>query len=177
MSVLIVGCGLSGVVIAERIANILNKKVIIIEKRDHIGGNCYDYVDEETGILMNKYGAHLFHTNNEKVWNYVTKFDKWKRWEHKVLTFVDDKYVPMPVNITTINELCEQHLKNEEDVNVWLDKNKDPFNEFVAAMFKSQQSNQLLSFLFRDIGVEVATSGGKKGSQTISANHRVKFFF
>ena len=62
-------------------------------------------------------------------------------------------------------------------VNGWLDKNKDPINEFVAAMFKSQQSNQLLSFLFRDIGVEVATSGGKKGSQTISANHRVKFFF
>ncbi|MEI7801951.1 MAG: NAD(P)-binding protein [Bacteroidota bacterium] len=65
-SCLIVGCGLSGVVIAERIANKINSKVTIIEKRNHIGGNCYDYNDNETGILLNKYGAHLFHTNNEE---------------------------------------------------------------------------------------------------------------
>jgi UDP-galactopyranose mutase len=93
MSCLIVGCGLSGVVIAERIANILNHKVTIIEKRTHIGGNCYDYHEPTTGILMNKYGAHLFHTNNEEVWTYINKFDKWTRWEHKVLTNVDDKFV------------------------------------------------------------------------------------
>jgi UDP-galactopyranose mutase len=152
MSVLIVGCGLSGVVIAERIANILNKKVIIIEKRDHIGGNCYDYIDEETGILMNKYGAHLFHTNNEKVWNYVTQFDEWKRWEHKVLTFVDDKYVPMPVNITTINELCDQHLQNEKDVNVWLDKNRQKYDEILNSeeMAKSRIGNELYEKLVKD---------------------------
>ena len=65
---LIVGCGLSGATIAERIANVLNKKVVIIEKRDHIGGNCYDYRDEKTNILMCKYGAHLFKTNDEKIW-------------------------------------------------------------------------------------------------------------
>ena len=76
MSILIVGCGLSGVVIAERLANVLNKKVIIIEKRNHIGGNCYDYKEKESNILINKYGAHLFHTNNEKVWNYINKFKK-----------------------------------------------------------------------------------------------------
>ena len=64
---LIVGCGLSGVTIAERIANKLNCKVTIIEKRNHVDGNCYDYVDPETGILINKYGAHLFYTNNEIV--------------------------------------------------------------------------------------------------------------
>ena len=152
MSILIVGCGLSGVVIAERISNILNKKVIIIEKRDHIGGNCYDYIDEETGILMNKYGAHLFHTNNEKVWNYVTQFDEWKRWEHKVLTFVDDKYVPMPVNITTINELCGQHLKNEEDLNVWLDKNRQKYDEILNSeeMAKSRIGNELYEKLVKD---------------------------
>jgi len=58
--------------------------VLIIEKRDHIGGNCYDFIDEN-GILMNKYGAHLFHTDNERIWNYVTSFDEWVRWDHRVI--------------------------------------------------------------------------------------------
>ena len=62
--ILIVGCGLSGVVIAEKFASVLNKKVLIIDKRDHIGGNCYDYYDKETNILINKYGAHLFHMSD-----------------------------------------------------------------------------------------------------------------
>jgi UDP-galactopyranose mutase len=124
MSYLIVGCGLSGVVIAERIANVLNKKVTIIEKRDHIGGNCYDYIEPTTNILMNKYGAHLFHTNNERVWEYINKFDDWIRWDHKVLSYVDNKFVNIPVNITTINELCNENLQNENEVNIWLDKNQ-----------------------------------------------------
>ena len=72
---LIVGSGLSGSVIAERIANVLNEKVLIIEKLSHIGGNCYDYIDEETNILCNKYGAHIFHTNNEEVWQYINSFN------------------------------------------------------------------------------------------------------
>ena len=84
---LIVGCGLSGIVIAERIANKLNKKVMIIEKRDHIAGNCYDYTDTDTGILLNKYGAHLFHTNNKRVWDYVNTFSEWIRWDHTVFSF------------------------------------------------------------------------------------------
>jgi len=124
MSYLIVGCGLSGAVLAEQIASKLNEKVLIIEKRDHIGGNCYDYIDEETNIRVNKYGAHLFHTNNDKVWAYINSFDKWTRWEHKVLSYVDDKFVPMPVNITTINELCNENLKTESDAKEWLTKNQ-----------------------------------------------------
>jgi len=121
---LVVGCGFSGSVIAERIANILNHKVTIIEKRDHIGGNCYDYIDKETDILVNKYGAHLFHTNTEKVWDYINMFDTWIRWEHKVLTYTDNKFVSIPVNITTINQLCNENLQNENDVNEWLNKNQ-----------------------------------------------------
>jgi UDP-galactopyranose mutase len=128
MKYLIVGSGLSGAVLAERIASQLNKKVTVIEKREHIGGNCYDYVDKETGILLNKYGAHLFHTNHESVWDYVNMFDVWVRWEHKCLSYVDDKYVPMPVNITTINELCGTHLRNEEDVKQWLKANQVQYN-------------------------------------------------
>jgi UDP-galactopyranose mutase len=124
MKYLIVGCGLSGVVIAERIANILNNKVTIIEKRDHIGGNCYDYIDIETGIRINKYGAHIFHTNDEKIWKYINQFDKWIRWEHKVLSYVDNKYVTIPANITTVNELCNESLQTENEMKEWLNKNK-----------------------------------------------------
>ena len=126
---LVVGCGLSGVVIAERVANVLKKKVLIIEKRDHIGGNCYDYNDEETGVRVNKYGAHLFHTNIERVWKYVNRFDEWVRWEHKVLSYVDKKFVSIPVNITTINELCNEALSNERDVQDWLSRNQVKYDE------------------------------------------------
>ena len=152
MSVLIVGCGLSGVVIAERLANVLNKKVIIIEKRDHIGGNCYDYKEKESKILINKYGAHLFHTNNEKVWKYINKFDKWIRWEHKVLSYVDDKFVSIPVNITTINQLCDENLENEEDVKNWLIENQVKYKEINNSeeMAKSRIGETLYEKLIKD---------------------------
>jgi len=152
MSVLVVGCGLSGVVIAERIANILNKKVVIIEKRNHIGGNCYDYREENTNILVNKYGAHLFHTNNTMVWNYVNKFDKWIRWEHKVLAYVNDMYVSIPVNITTINQLCNENLQNENDVNKWLNENQVKYDTINNSeeMAKSRIGNILYDKLIKD---------------------------
>jgi UDP-galactopyranose mutase len=152
MKYLIVGCGLSGVVIAERIANILKKKVTIIEKREHIGGNCYDYIDPETGILMNKYGAHLFHTNSEIVWNYINSFDKWIRWEHKVLTYIDNKFVSIPVNITTINELCNENLQNENDVNEWLNKNQIKYDNITNSeeMAKSRIGKQLYEKLIKN---------------------------
>lgn len=152
MSYLVVGCGLSGVVIAERIVNILNKKVTIIDKRDHIGGNCYDYIDEETGILMNKYGAHLFHTNNKKVWNYINTFDKWIRWEHKVLSYVDDKFVSVPVNITTINELCNENLEHQNDAEIWLSRNQVKYDEINNSeeMAKSRIGNILYEKLIKD---------------------------
>lgn len=117
--ILIVGCGLSGAVIAERYANELNKKVLIIDSRDHIGGNCYDYVDSN-GILVNKYGAHLFHTNNEVVYKYVTKFGKWYRWDHTVVGKVDGKIVPIPVNITTVNTICGQNIQTTEEMKEYL---------------------------------------------------------
>jgi len=152
MTILIVGCGLSGVVLAERFANVLNKNVVIIDKRDHIGGNCYDYKDNETGILMNKYGAHLFHTNNEEVWNYINRFDKWIRWEHKVLAFVDNKFVSIPVNITTINELCNQNLKNEEDMNKWLNENQVKYDNITNSeeMAKSRIGEILYDKMIKD---------------------------
>lgn len=126
--VIVVGAGLSGCVIAERMATVLNKKVLVMEKRNHIGGNCYDYVDEN-GILMNKYGAHLFHTNDEDVWEYINKFDTWVRWEHKVVGWIDNQLVPIPANITTVNQLCGQHIRTEDEMNQWLKQNQVVFDE------------------------------------------------
>ena len=121
---LVVGCGISGVTIAERISTKLKKKVLIIDKRNHIAGNCYDYIDDKTNILLNKYGAHLFHTNNERVWNYVNSFCKWERWEHEVLSYVDNKLVPIPVNITTINKLLNLNIHNSIELEEWLANNQ-----------------------------------------------------
>ena len=149
---LIVGCGLSGATIAERIANVLNEKVIIIDKREHIGGNCYDYIDETTNIRINKYGAHLFHTNNKQVWDYVNKFSQWVRWEHKVLSNVDNKFVSIPVNITTVNELCGENLQNTEEMNIWLEKNQIKYDKIENSeqMAKSRIGEKLYDKLVKN---------------------------
>jgi UDP-galactopyranose mutase len=149
---LIVGCGLSGIVIAERIANILKKEVLIIEKLDHIGGNCYDYIDKETNILVNKYGAHLFHTNNKEVWDYINTFDKWVRWEHNVLSYVDDKYVPMPINITTVNMLCNENIETTDEMKEWLNNNQVKYDNINNSekMAKSRVGNKLYDKLINN---------------------------
>ena len=126
---LIVGCGISGAVLAERIASQLKQKVLIIDKRNHIGGNCYDYIDKDTNILLNKYGAHIFHTNDEEVWEYINMFSKWIKYEHKVLSYVDKKYVPIPVNINTVNQLFNLNLCNQKEMDLWLKKNQIKYNE------------------------------------------------
>lgn len=123
--ILIIGAGISGSVLAQKYAE-MGKTVLIIEKRDHIAGNCFDFKDKN-GILTSKYGAHLFHTNDEGVWNYVNQFSDWYKWEHKVIARVDDKTVPIPVNITTVNTLFNQKITNEEEMQHWLEENRIPF--------------------------------------------------
>lgn len=125
--ILIVGCGLSGAVIAEQLANKYNKKVLIIDKRPHIGGNCYDYIDAQTNIRVNKYGAHLFHTNDEEVWEYINKFSKWIRYDHKVVANIDNRNVSVPVNMETINIICNENLQTIEETKEWLEKNQIKF--------------------------------------------------
>ena len=136
--IVIIGAGISGAVLAERYAN-KGKKVLILEQRDHIGGNCYDYIDEN-GILVSKYGAHLFHTEYQEVWDYVNQFAEWYPWEHKVLAKVDDQLVPIPVNITTVNKLFNLSIKNEEEMIEWLENNRqkieDPKNGEEAVLNK-----------------------------------------
>lgn len=123
--ILIIGAGISGATLAERYAS-TGKKVVVIEKRNHIAGNCFDHYDEN-GILVSKYGAHLFHTNHKEVWEYVNRFADWYDWEHKVVARVDDKTVPIPVNITTVNTLFGTSISNENEMKQWLDENRVAF--------------------------------------------------
>ncbi len=110
---LIVGCGFAGAVLAERLASVANKKVLIIDKRAHIGGNAYDFYDE-TGILIHKYGPHIFHTNSAEVFNYLSNFTDWRPYEHHVLASVDGQLVPIPINLNTINKLYGLSLSSPE---------------------------------------------------------------
>jgi UDP-galactopyranose mutase len=123
---LIVGAGITGATIAERCSSELGWRVLVIDKRDHIGGNVYDYIDPESGIRVSQYGAHIFHTNDEDVWGYVQRFSDWSRWDHKVLALVDGKYVPIPANIETVNALFNMSLKSEEEMAAWLKEQQIP---------------------------------------------------
>ena len=149
--IIVVGCGLSGVVISERFSLLQNKKILIIDKRDHIGGNCYDYYDEKTNILMNKYGAHLFHTNHEDVYSYINKYGKWSPWEHKVLGMIDDKHLPIPPNITTVNEIFNLEIRNKEEMDKWLSENQVKYENITNGeeMAKSRVGEVLYEKIFK----------------------------
>lgn len=120
--IVVIGAGISGAVLAERYAS-TGKKVLVLEKRNHIAGNCYDYIDSN-GILVSKYGAHLFHTNDEEVWQYVNQFADWYEWEHKVLAKVDGQLVPVPVNINTVNKLFKLNIRTEKEMEDWLNAHR-----------------------------------------------------
>lgn len=106
---LIVGAGFAGSVLAERLANGSDKKVLICDKRPHIAGNAYDYYNDE-GVLIHKYGPHIFHTNSKDVFDYLSKFTEWREYQHRVLACVDGMQVPMPINLDTINKLYGLNL-------------------------------------------------------------------
>ena len=101
---LVVGAGFAGATIAERLAVQSGKKVLICDKRPHIGGNAYDHYDE-AGILVHKYGPHIFHTNAREVFDYLTRFTDWRPYQHRVLAWVDGQLLPIPINLNTVNRM------------------------------------------------------------------------
>ena len=103
---LIVGAGFAGGICARQLAD-AGKKVLLIDKRDHIAGNAYDFVDAH-GFLIHKYGPHIFHTNSRKVFEYLSKFTDWRFYEHRVLAHVNNQLLPLPINRTTVNKLYEK---------------------------------------------------------------------
>ena len=110
---LIVGAGFAGAVLAERLAEGLGKRVLVIDKRPHIAGNAHD-AKNEAGILIHTYGPHIFHTNSREIFDYLSRFTAWRPYEHRVLASVDDMLVPLPINRTTINRLYNLDLNSDE---------------------------------------------------------------
>lgn len=110
---IVAGAGIFGAIIAERLASKGNH-VLVVEKRDHIAGNIYSYTDEETGIEVHKYGSHIFHTELDEVWDYITKFTEFNNYTHAVDTRYQGKLYPMPINLDTINKLYGTNMDAEE---------------------------------------------------------------
>ena len=112
--VIIVGAGFFGATIAERCANELNKRVLLIDRRKHIGGNAYSEVDAETGIEVHKYGAHLFHTSNQEVWSYLKRFTSFTDYKHRVFASYKDVVYPLPINLGTICQYFGKRMSPSE---------------------------------------------------------------
>jgi UDP-galactopyranose mutase len=110
---LIVGAGFAGSVLAERLATVLNQRVLIIDKRPHIGGNAYDRHDD-AGVLIHPYGPHIFHTNSEYVFEYLSQFTDWRPYQHHVLASVDGQQLPIPINLDTVNKMYGLNLTSFE---------------------------------------------------------------
>ncbi|HXS57547.1 MAG TPA: UDP-galactopyranose mutase [Hanamia sp.] len=128
---LIVGAGLAGAVLAERLASQAGKKILLVDKRNHIGGNTYDFYNED-GILVHKYGPHIFHTNSKEVFNYLGNFTEWRPYEHRVLASVDGMLVPIPINLNTINELYGLHLSSDQ-VNAFLESKAEKKQKVITS--------------------------------------------
>ena len=122
---LIVGCGFAGSVLAERLATQHNARILMIDKRDHVGGNAYDEKNAD-GILYHKYGPHIFHTNSDEIFAYLSRFTQWRPYEHRVLASVRDELVPIPINRTTLNILFGAGLRTDEEAARFLAARADP---------------------------------------------------
>jgi len=122
---LIVGAGYAGSIMAERLAAGCGQSVLVIDRRDHIAGNAYDYVDEQ-GVVVHAYGPHIFHTNAQRVVEYLSRFTDWRPYEHRVLADVDGQLLPMPINRTTVNRLYGLDLKTDEDVEAFYRERAEP---------------------------------------------------
>lgn len=147
---LIVGSGFAGSVLAERIANELKKDVIVVEKRNHIGGNSYDEYDEN-GILIHKYGPHIFHTNDKNIVDYLSQFTEWYKYEHRVLAFSKGVYYPLPINRTTINKVFNKEFRTEEEVKNFLYQIREYRNPIMNSedVIVNQAGRELFEKFFR----------------------------
>jgi UDP-galactopyranose mutase len=125
---LIVGAGFAGSVLAERLASQHDARILLIDRRPHVGGNAYDEPNE-AGVLYHKYGPHIFHTNSEQVVDYLSQFTEWRPYEHRVRAVVRDKLVPIPINRTTLNELFGLDLKTDEEAAEYLASRAEPVDE------------------------------------------------
>lgn len=121
---LIVGAGFAGSVIAERLAEGLGQNVLLIDRREHIGGNAYDHLDA-AGVMVHRYGPHIFHTNAQRIVDYLSRFTGWRAYEHRVLARIDEHLLPIPINLTTLNTLYGRSM-DEHEAEVFLAERAEP---------------------------------------------------
>jgi UDP-galactopyranose mutase len=126
LDALVVGAGFSGAVVAERLAS-RGLRVMVVDRRPHVGGNAYDCLDAY-GVLVHRYGPHIFHTNSDRIVDYLSKFTSWRRYEHRVLAKVGDKLLPIPINIDTVNRLYGLDL-DEATIQAFYDRVREPRTE------------------------------------------------
>ena len=139
----IIGAGFAGAVLAERIATKQNKKVLLVDKRQHVGGNCYDYKDDN-GIIVHKYGPHLFHSNIRQVWEYLSQFTEWDIYQHQVLACIDGKSVPIPFNLNTLHEVFPESMANRLEEKLLAEYD---YNSKVPILKLKQSEDKDLQFL------------------------------
>ena len=147
---LIVGAGFAGSVLAERLASKLDARVLIVEKRPHIAGNAYDFYND-AGLLVHKYGPHIFHTNAKKVFDYLSRFTEWRPYEHRVQASVDGQLVPMPINLDTLNKLYGLNL-NTSQVEAFLASLAEPREKILTSedVVVSRVGRELYTKFFRN---------------------------
>ena len=129
---LVVGAGFAGSVLAERLAAGSNRKVLVIDRRPHIGGNAYDHLNED-GVLIHKYGPHIFHTNSDEIFTYLSRFTRWRPYEHRVLADVDNQLVPIPINRTTLNKLYGLSLTSDAEAEAYLRSRAEPVEKILTS--------------------------------------------
>ncbi len=178
VDVIIVGAGFAGAVSANLLATRHNKKVLVIEKRAHIGGNCYDEIDEN-GILIHRYGPHLFHTSSKEVWEYLSEFTQWQPYEHKVLAHIDGKNAPIPFNLNTLYQLFPQEyarVLEEKLLKNYQINTKIPILELKKSSDKDLQ--ELANFIYEKIFVNYTAKqwGLKPEELESSVTARVPIF-
>ncbi len=122
--IVIVGAGFAGLTIAERLCSELNAQCLVIDKRQHIGGNAYDYYDEN-GVLIHKYGPHYFRTNSPKIKDYLSRFTEWQPVEYQILSYTDGRYWNFPINLNTFEQFLGRESTTEE-MEAWIEKNRIP---------------------------------------------------
>lgn len=149
--IIIVGTGLSGATLARKFAED-GERVIIVDKRDHIGGNTYDYVNEY-GVLVAKYGAHIYHDSDDETWEFMSRFTEWIPYEHRVKSFVDGKLVPVPANIDTYNAVLGENFSDGEKLKAWVESQHpeitEPKNSEESAL-KRIGSNVIYEKMFKN---------------------------
>lgn len=146
---LVVGAGFAGSVLAERLASVRGDSVLVVDKRNHVGGNAHDRLDA-AGILIHKYGPHIFHTNSATIFDHLSRFTAWRPYEHRVLAKVRGRLVPIPINLDTINTLYGLDLA-PEDLEAWFAARAEPVDEIRTSedVVVSRVGRELYELFFR----------------------------